>query len=52
VARPDSRPGLEGQRAPGRVHVVQHSTAHQTQVLLMTDAEAADWIAATVAGEN
>ncbi|MCX4799445.1 MULTISPECIES: hypothetical protein [unclassified Streptomyces] len=37
---------------PGRVHVVQGFTAHPTQVLLMTDAEAAAWVAATAAEEG
>ncbi|MGA5566783.1 hypothetical protein ACPCUV_37225 [Streptomyces platensis] len=37
---------------PGRVHVVQGFTAHPTQVLLMTDAEAAAWVAATAAEES
>jgi len=37
---------------PGRFHVVQGLTAHQTQVLLLTEAEAAAWVAATAAGEN
>ncbi|MER6162030.1 hypothetical protein ABT147_42150 [Streptomyces sp. NPDC001868] len=37
---------------PGRVHVVQDCTAHQTQALLLTDAEAAGWLAATAAEEN
>lgn len=36
---------------PGRVHVVQEGTAHQTQALLLTDAEAADWLTATAAGD-
>ncbi|MDX3528203.1 hypothetical protein P1P75_17605 [Streptomyces sp. ID05-39B] len=36
---------------PGRVHVVQDRTAHQTQAILLTDAEAADWLTATAAGE-
>ncbi|MFH9008931.1 hypothetical protein ACH4E5_37540 [Streptomyces afghaniensis] len=36
---------------PGHVHVVQDGTAHPTQALLMTDAEAADWLTATAAGE-
>jgi hypothetical protein len=34
------------------VHVVQEGDAHPAQVLLMTDAEAADWLTATAAGEN
>ncbi|MET9658548.1 hypothetical protein [Streptomyces sp. NPDC006510] len=36
---------------PGRVHVVQDGTAHQTQARLLTDAEAATWLTATAAGE-
>ncbi|MGW7469291.1 hypothetical protein ACWGJT_32650 [Streptomyces xantholiticus] len=36
---------------PGNVHVVQRFTAHQTQVLLLTHAEAAAWVAARAAGE-
>jgi hypothetical protein len=36
----------------GRVHVVQVGTAHPTQALLLTDAEAAGWLAATAAEEN
>ncbi|MFI6039237.1 hypothetical protein ACIBBD_34955 [Streptomyces sp. NPDC051315] len=35
----------------GRVHVVQDGDAHPAQVPLMTDAEAADWLTATAAGE-
>ncbi|MCX4799443.1 MULTISPECIES: hypothetical protein [unclassified Streptomyces] len=37
---------------PGRVHVVQGFTAHQTQVLLLTNAEATAWVAATAAQED
>ncbi|WJY43178.1 FtsK/SpoIIIE domain-containing protein (plasmid) [Streptomyces sp. P9-2B-2] len=37
---------------PGRVHVVQGFTVHPTQVLLMTDAEAAAWVTATAAEES
>lgn len=36
---------------PGGVHVVQGGDAHTAQVLLMTDAEAADWLTATAARE-
>ncbi|CUW33272.1 MULTISPECIES: hypothetical protein [Streptomyces] len=36
---------------PGRVHVVQDGDAHPAQVPLMTDAEAADWLTTTAAGE-
>ncbi|MFD3501926.1 hypothetical protein [Streptomyces sp. NPDC058678] len=35
----------------GRVHVLQDGIAHQTQALLLTDAEAADWLTATADGE-
>ncbi|GAB2768729.1 hypothetical protein [Streptomyces bullii] len=38
-------------RHPGRVHVVQGLTAHQTQVLFLTDTEAAVWVTATAAEE-
>ncbi|MFE2520978.1 hypothetical protein [Streptomyces mirabilis] len=34
---------------PGRVHVVQGWTTHQTQVLLLTDTEAAAWVTTTAA---
>ncbi|MEW2516388.1 hypothetical protein [Streptomyces sp. NPDC046870] len=40
-----------GSLLPGRVHVVQDGDAHPVQVPLMTDAEAADWLTATMAGE-
>ncbi|MCL3998113.1 hypothetical protein [Streptomyces lavenduligriseus] len=42
----------KGNTHPGRVHVVQGLTAHPTQVLLMTDAEAAAWVTTTAAEEN
>ncbi|AVH61709.1 MULTISPECIES: hypothetical protein [Streptomyces] len=35
----------------GRFHAVQGFTADQTQVLFLTDAEAAAWVTATAAGE-
>ncbi|MEU2179816.1 hypothetical protein [Streptomyces thermolilacinus] len=41
----------KGNTHPGRVHVVQGLTALPTQVLLMTDAEAAAWAADTAAGK-
>jgi hypothetical protein len=44
-------PAPQSSPLPGRVHVVQHGDAHPAQVPLMTDAEAADWLTATVAGE-
>ncbi|MFG3158059.1 FtsK/SpoIIIE domain-containing protein [Streptomyces sp. NPDC048219] len=46
---PQIHPAPKGSTRPGRVHVVQGATAHPTQVLLMTDTEAADWAAATAA---
>lgn len=36
---------------PGRDYAVQDGTAHPAQALLLTDAEAADWLIATAAGE-
>ncbi|ASQ91804.1 hypothetical protein [Streptomyces sp. 11-1-2] len=48
---PIAGPAPKHSAHPGRVHVVQDGTAHQTQALLLTDAEAADWLAATAAGE-
>ncbi|WP_435060132.1 FtsK/SpoIIIE domain-containing protein [Streptomyces sp. bgisy060] len=35
----------ENSTHPGRAHVVQGLTAHPTQVVIMTDAEAAAWVA-------
>ncbi|MFK0231116.1 hypothetical protein ACIQUL_35725 [Streptomyces sp. NPDC090303] len=46
---PQIHPAPKSSPHPGRVHVVQGTTAHPTQVLLMTDTEAADWAAATAA---
>ncbi|MFK4070415.1 hypothetical protein [Streptomyces sp. NPDC029674] len=46
----DSAPKSSGH--PDRAHVVQDDTAHPTQLLLMTDAEAADWLTATAAGKS
>jgi hypothetical protein len=45
-------PAPKSSPLPGRVHIVQEGDAHPAQVLLMTDAEAADWLTATAAGEN
>ncbi|MBQ0975580.1 hypothetical protein AB0N37_31805 [Streptomyces griseoincarnatus] len=36
---------------PGRVHVDQDGDAHPAQAVLMTDAEAADWLTTRAAGE-
>ncbi|MYV38409.1 hypothetical protein GT030_05885 [Streptomyces sp. SID1328] len=44
-------PAPKSSPLPGRVHVVQDGDAHPDQVPLMTDTEAADWLAATAAGE-
>ncbi|MFB9608582.1 hypothetical protein ACFFTQ_37085 [Streptomyces roseofulvus] len=46
---PQIHPAPKSSTRPGRVHVVQGATAHPTQVLLLTDTEAADWAAATAA---
>ncbi|MCX5097188.1 hypothetical protein OOK36_52665 [Streptomyces sp. NBC_00365] len=48
---PIAGPAPKSRAHPGRAHVVQDGTAHPTQVRLLTDAEAADWLIATVAGE-
>ncbi|MFF3343221.1 hypothetical protein [Streptomyces flavidovirens] len=47
---PIAGPAPKSSAHPGRAHVVQDGTAHPTQLLLMTDAEAADWLTATAAG--
>ncbi|MFI1928417.1 hypothetical protein [Streptomyces sp. NPDC020377] len=44
-------PAPKSSPLPGRVHVVQDGDAHPAQVLLMTGAEAADWLTTTTAGE-
>ncbi|WP_328723467.1 hypothetical protein OHT52_30820 [Streptomyces sp. NBC_00247] len=49
---PIAGPAPKSSTQPSRAHVVQEDTAHPTQVLLMTDAEAADWLSATAAGKN
>ncbi|MFI1838598.1 hypothetical protein [Streptomyces olivaceoviridis] len=51
ATRPDSRSRPHSSPLPSRVHVVQDGDAHPTQAVLMTDAEAADWLTATAAGE-
>jgi hypothetical protein len=40
---PQTHPASKSSTHPGRVHIVQDAAAHPTQVLLMTDTEAADW---------
>ncbi|MDV9194663.1 hypothetical protein [Streptomyces sp. Wh19] len=47
---PEIHPTPEPNTHPGRVHVVQGWNAHPTQVLLLTDDEAAAGITATAAG--
>ncbi|WP_314225608.1 hypothetical protein [Streptomyces zaehneri] len=44
-------PAPKSSPLPARVHVVQDGDAHPAQVPLMTDAEAADWLTTTTAGE-
>ncbi|MEU3787452.1 hypothetical protein [Streptomyces sp900129855] len=48
---PIAGPAPKNSAHPGRVHVVRDGTAHQTQALILTDIEAADWLTATAAGE-
>lgn len=48
---PIDGPAPKSSPLPGRVHVVHDGDAHPTQTLLMTDADAADWLTATAAGE-
>ncbi|MEU0216058.1 hypothetical protein ABZ281_13435 [Streptomyces sp. NPDC006265] len=48
---PIAGPAPKSSAHPGRAHVVQDGTASPAQVLLMTDAEAADWLTATAAGK-
>lgn len=52
----EPRPGRAGEGGQagvgrGRAYGVQGTTARPTQVLLMTDTEAAEWAAATAAGK-
>ncbi|CAL9319893.1 hypothetical protein [Streptomyces sp. SudanB25_2051] len=51
---PQARPAPEDNTHPGRVHVVQGGggSAHPTQVLLLTDAEAAEWGVTTAPAQN
>ncbi|MFZ3491734.1 helicase HerA domain-containing protein [Streptomyces sp. 5.8] len=51
-AAPQITPVPKSSTHPGRFHTVQRSTAHPTQVLLMSETEAAAWAAATAAGAN
>jgi hypothetical protein len=51
-AAPIVDPASKSSTHPGRVHVVQDGDAHPAQAPLMTDAEAADWLTTTAAGEN
>ncbi|MFF8717357.1 hypothetical protein ACF07T_39010 [Streptomyces sp. NPDC015184] len=48
IAGPAPKPSAH----PGRAHVVQDDTTRPTQLLLMTDAEAADWLTATAVGKS
>jgi hypothetical protein len=47
---PIAGPASKNSTLPGAVHVIQDGTAHQTQLLLLTDA--ADWLTAMAAGER
>ncbi|MBQ1116248.1 hypothetical protein [Streptomyces sp. C3-3] len=49
---PEIHPTPKPNTQPGHVHVVQGGNAHPTQVLLMTDTEAAEGIAATETEED
>ncbi|MFF3632167.1 hypothetical protein [Streptomyces sp. NPDC002164] len=51
-AAPQVAPVPKASTHPGRFHTVQHSTAHPTQVLLMSETEAAAWAAATQTEEH
>jgi hypothetical protein len=41
---PVAGPAPKQSRQPGRFHVVQHDGAHETQAILMTDAEVVNWL--------
>ncbi|MFI5681807.1 hypothetical protein [Streptomyces cellulosae] len=41
---PIAGPAPKQSRHPGRLHVVQHDGAHETQAVLMTDAEVVNWL--------
>jgi hypothetical protein len=45
-------PAPKSSPLPGGVHVVRDGDARPAQAVLMTDAEAADWLTTTAAGEN
>lgn len=49
---PEIHPTPEPNTQPGHVHVVQGWNTQPTHVLLLTDDEAADWLAATAAGKS
>ncbi|MDX2871517.1 hypothetical protein QA995_43185 [Streptomyces scabiei] len=41
---PVAGPAPKQSRQPGRFHVVQHDGAHETQAVLMTDADVVNWL--------
>ncbi|MFI9230928.1 hypothetical protein [Streptomyces rimosus] len=42
---PDGRPRPgKAEPAPGRCHVLQHNSPHETQAVLMTDADVVNWL--------
>ncbi|WP_328723516.1 hypothetical protein OHT52_31110 [Streptomyces sp. NBC_00247] len=49
---PIAGPAPKSSKHPGHAHVVQEGTAHPTQLLLMTDTEAADWLTAAAASRD
>ncbi|MFF7361510.1 hypothetical protein [Streptomyces sp. NPDC008125] len=49
---PIACPTPKSSARPGHAHVIQDGTAHPTRILLMTDAEAADWLTAAAASRD
>ncbi|MEV7906612.1 hypothetical protein [Streptomyces anulatus] len=49
---PIASPAPKSSKQPGSAHIVQNGTSHPAQLLLMTDAEAAEWLTATAAKED
>ncbi|MER7050054.1 hypothetical protein [Streptomyces jumonjinensis] len=41
---PIAGPAPKQSRHPGRFHVIQHSAVHETQAIVMTDAEVVNWL--------
>ena len=49
---PIAGPVSKNSALPGRAHVMEDGTGRPPQMLLLTDAEAADWLAAMGAEER